>query len=251
MNHQEPDWPSAIPSRSAFELTRWSLVLAAGGRGTLPTDEALASLCEAYWYPLYAYIRRRGHSPDPAADLTQGFFARLIEGEWLRSVDPAKGRFRSFLLVACKHYLANERDREVAQKRGGGRSPIPIDFRDGEDRYLAEPAHDLTAECLYERRWALNLLEESLNQLGEDYHRLGKGLVYERLKFLLTGDEGTETYALLGTDLGMAETAVKKAAQRLRARYREILRERIAQTVEDVSQVDEEVRSLFSTLSWR
>lgn len=144
MRRPEPDWPPDDPRRPMFETTRWSLVLAAADRATPQADEALAALCAAYWYPLYAFIRRRGLDPDRAADLTQAFFTRLLEKEYLRSVDPSKGRFRAFLLAACKNFLANEHDRETARKRGGGRCPVSIDRRDAEGRYLAEPAHELT-----------------------------------------------------------------------------------------------------------
>jgi RNA polymerase sigma-70 factor (ECF subfamily) len=232
-----------------FETTRWSLVLAAADGATPQADEALAALCATYWYPLYAFIRRRGHDPDRAADLTQGFFTRLLEKEDLRSVDPSKGRFRAFLLAACKHFLANEHDRQTAQKRGSGRCPVSIDRRDAEGRYLAEPAHDLTPERLFERRWALGLLEQSLDQLGRESRQAGKGELYERLKSILTGAEGVVSYAQVGTGLGMSEAAVKKAAQRLRQRYREILRERIAGTVDDPGEVDDEIRTLFVVLS--
>ncbi len=142
-----------------FETTHWSLVLAARDRDTPEAEAALADLCAAYWYPLYAFVRRKGHDPEHAADLTQEFFARLLEKDYLRSVDRSRGRFRSFLLAACSHFLANERDRERARKRGGGRPPVSIDVRDAEGRYLAEPSHGLTAERLFERRWALTLLE--------------------------------------------------------------------------------------------
>src|SRR5436309_2116943 len=149
MRHPEPGRPPNAPRQPAFESTCWSLVLAAADRATPQADEALAALCASYWYPLYAFIRRRGHDPDRAADLTQGFFSRLIEKDYLGSVDRSRGRFRSFLLAACKNYLANERDRETARKRGGGRWPVSIDRRDAEGRYLAEPAHDLTPERLF------------------------------------------------------------------------------------------------------
>jgi RNA polymerase sigma factor (sigma-70 family) len=244
----DSDRPPGASRGPMFDTTRWSLVLAAAGRATPQAGEALAALCAAYWYPLYAFIRRRGHDPDSAADLTQEFFARLIEKQYLRSVDPSRGRFRAFLLAACKHFLANERDRQAARKRGGGRCPVSIDCRDAEGRYLAEPAHDLTPERLFERRWALTLLEQSLALLDRECHQAGKGALYERLKFLLTASEGTASYADVGEALGMTESAVKKAAQRLRRRYREILRERIAGTVDDPGHVDDELRSLFAIL---
>jgi RNA polymerase sigma factor (sigma-70 family) len=232
-----------------FETTCWSLVMAAAGGSTPQADEALGSLCALYWYPLYAFIRRRGHDPDRAADLTQGFFARLLEKEFLRAVDPSRGRFRAFLLTSCKNFLANEYDHEMAQKRGGGRCPVSIDRQDAEGRYLAEPAHDLTPDRLFERRWALTLLDQSLDQLGLESRQAGKGMLYERLKFLLTGAEGGPSLAEVGKALGMTEAAVKKAAQRLRQRYREILRERIAGTIVDPGEVDDEIRTLFAILS--
>ena len=241
--------PPDDPHHLSFETTHWSLVLAAVDRATPRADEALATLCTSYWYPLYAFIRRRGHDPDLAADLTQGFFARLLEKEFLRSIDPSKGRFRAFLLAACKNFLANEHDRETARKRGGGRCPVSIDRRDAEGRYLAEPAHDLTPERLFERRWALTILDQSLDQLGRESRQAGKAALHERLKSILTGAEGGPSYAEIGASLGMTEAAVKKAAQRFRQRYREILRERIAGTIADPGQVEDEIRTLFAILS--
>jgi RNA polymerase sigma-70 factor (ECF subfamily) len=249
MSRPEPGPPPKSPIRIAFETTHWSLVLAAAGRATPQADEALATLCAAYWYPLYAFIRRRGHGPDRAADLTQEFFARLLEKEGLRTVDPSKGRFRAFLLAACKNFLANEHDRETARKRGGGRCPVSIDLRDAEGRYLAEPAHELTPDRLFERRWALTLLDQSLDQLGRESRHAGKASLYERLKSILAGDEASLSYAEVGAALGMSEAAVKKASQRLRQRYREILRERIAGTIDDPGQIEDEVRTLFAVLS--
>jgi RNA polymerase sigma-70 factor (ECF subfamily) len=245
MRRPEPD----ASCRSSFATTHWSLILAAKGRDTPEADEALAALCATYWYPLYAFIRRRGRDPDRAADLTQEFFTRLLEKDYLRSVDPSKGRFRAFLLAACKHFLANEFDREIAQKRGGGRGPVSIDRRDAEGRYLAEPSHELTPERLYERRWALTLLGQALDRLGWEFHRSGKGALYDRLKVILTGAEGAVSYVQIGAALGMTEGAVKKAAQRLRQRYRAILRERIAETVADPGQVEDEIRTLFAVLA--
>jgi len=249
MKRSEPHDPPVASDRPSFGTTHWSLILAARDRGTSQADHALAELCAAYWYPLYAFIRRRGHDPDRAADLTQGFFARFLEKDCLRSVDPSKGRFRAFLLAACKHFLANAHDREIALKRGGGRRPVSIDRRDAEGRYLCEPAHDLTPERLFERRWALTLLDRALDQVGREFHRGGKGVLYDRLKVVLTGAEGAASYARLGAELRMTEDAVKKAAQRLRQRYREVLRELVAETVEEPGQVDDEIRALFAILA--
>jgi RNA polymerase sigma-70 factor (ECF subfamily) len=245
---ERPEHPLAAHGPS-FGSTHWSLILAARDRGAPEAESALAALCGAYWYPLYAFIRRRGHDPERAADLTQGFFARFLEKDDLRSVDPSKGRFRAFLLAACKHFLANAHDQEVALKRGGGRYPVSIDRRDAEGRYLAEPAHDATPERLFERRWALTLLDRALDQVGREFHGGGKGALYDRLKVSLTGAAGATPYSRLGAELGMSEDAVKKAAQRLRQRYRAVLRELIAETVDEPGQVDDEIRALFAILA--
>jgi RNA polymerase sigma-70 factor (ECF subfamily) len=249
MKRAAPHDPPAASPDPSFGTTHWSLVLAARDRGTPHADRALAALCSAYWYPLYAFIRRRGHDPDRAADLTQGFFTRFLEKDYLASVDPAKGRFRAFLLAACKHFLANAHDQEVAMKRGGGLRPISIDTRDAEGRYLCEPSHELTPERLFDRRWALSLLDRALDQVGREFHQGGKGVLFDRLKVILTGAPAAAPYAQVGTELGMSEDAVKKAAQRLRQRYRDILRELVAETVEEPGQVDDEIRALFAILA--
>jgi RNA polymerase sigma-70 factor (ECF subfamily) len=248
MGSDEPRPDSPRTAAGRFETTHWSLVLAARDPAAPDARAALAVLCAAYWYPLYAFVRRKGHDPDHAADLTQAFFARLLEKGDLHAVDRARGRFRSFLLAACTHFLANERDRLTARKRGGGRAPVSIDVRDAEGRYRAEPAHGLTPERLYERRWALTLLDEVLGRLAGEYRGVGKGALYDRLKAALIGAEAASPYADVGRQLGMSEAAVKKAAQRLRARYRELLRERIAATVDDPGEVEDEIRALFTAL---
>jgi DNA-directed RNA polymerase specialized sigma24 family protein len=165
------------------------------------------------------------------------------------SIDPSRGRFRAFLLAACKNFLANEHDRETVQKRGGGRNLVSIDLRDAEGRYIAEPAHDLTPERLFERRWALTILDQSLDQLGRESRQADKAALYERLKSILTGAEGNSSHAEIGASLGMTEGAVKKAAQRFRQRYREILREWIAVTIDDPGQVEDEIRTLLAVPS--
>ncbi|QEH31638.1 RNA polymerase sigma factor [Aquisphaera giovannonii] len=242
--------PAAVPPLAeAFETTRWGLVLAAADRASPGADEALAALCSAYWYPVYAFVRHRTRDADRAADLTQGFFARLIEKSDLRAADPARGRFRSFLLTACRHFLANEHDRETARKRGGGRCVVSIDRRDAEGRYLIEPAHAMTPEHLFERRWALALLERALDELGREYRAAGKGPLFEHLKASLTGDDAGASHAEAGRALGMTEAAVKKAAQRLRRAFREAIRRRILETVDDPGLVDDEIRSLFAALA--
>jgi RNA polymerase sigma-70 factor (ECF subfamily) len=249
MNRAEPRDPPGRSDSPSFGTTHWSLVLAARERGTAESEAALAALCASYWYPLYAFIRRRNHDPDRAADLTQGFFTRFLEKDYLAAVDPAKGCFRAFLLAACKHFLANVHDQEVALKRGGGRRPVSIDARDAEGRYLREPSHELTPERLFERRWALTLLDRALDQVGREFQQRGKGVLFDRLKVVLTGAARTVPYAELGAELEMSEDSVKKAAHRLRQRYRDILRELVAETVEEPGQVDDEIRALFAILA--
>ena len=211
-----------------FSTTDWQLIAAARG-GDLPqARSALGDLCAAYWYPLYAYLRRRGHSADQAQDLTQGFFASLLGRDFLAGIAPEKGKFRSFLLTSLQNYLANERDRAQARKRGGGRVVFSIDLPDAEGRYAAEPAHMLTAERLFERRWALTLLERSLDGLRAEMARSDQEMLFERLgPALLAGGEAVP-YARVAAELGMTEGAVKVAALRLRRRFRELIRAEVA-----------------------
>ena len=238
--------PSAAPSDSRFGATRWSVVLAA--RGDEPAARtALQILCENYWYPLYAFVRRQGHDPPDAQDLTQEFFARLLEKGWLESVSREKGRFRSFLLASMKHFLANERDRARALKRGGGRAPVPLDAKSAESRYAIEPADPMTPEKVFDRRWALTLLDQVLKRLRAELAAGGKAVLFEELKPALTGEP--TPYARVAEKLGMSEGAVKVAAHRLRRRYREMIRAEVAQTVGNEKDVDEELRDLMSALS--
>jgi RNA polymerase sigma-70 factor (ECF subfamily) len=234
------------PPPGRFLTTRWSLIVAAQQPGETQAREALAELCRLYWYPLYAYIRRRGHDAGAAEDLTQAFFTHLIEKHALESVSPERGRFRSFLLTACQHFLANERERANALKRGGGRV-VSLDLSDADGRYRQEPDHDQTAERLFERRWALSLLEQALQQLRSEYESAGKGSLFETLKGLLMGDGG-KSYAVLGEELGLTEGAIKTAVHRLRKRYGEVLRAQIRETVMTEAEIDEEVRALFEAL---
>jgi RNA polymerase sigma-70 factor (ECF subfamily) len=231
-----------------FASTRWSLVAAAGQRESPESAAALASLCRLYWYPLYAYARRRLTTAEDAQDLTQDFFARLLEKEYLRQVDRQRGSFRAFLLTAFKHFLAKERDRAHAQKRGGGRSHLPLDFQVGERRYQLEPIHAADAEALYERRWALTLLEQTLAQLRDELTRAGKGRLFEALKGTLTGEDAPRPYAELADEMGLSVEAVKVTAHRLRRRYGELLRTEIAQTVSTPEEIEDELRALFAAL---
>ena len=234
--------------RGAFQSTRWSVVLAARDGGSPEARAALAGLCAAYWYPLYAFVRRKGHDAESARDLVQGFFARLLEKNDLASVDRAKGRFRSFLMAACTNYLANQADRERALRRGGGRPPIPIDGPDAEGRYGREPAHELTAERLFERRWATTLLEGVVAAVGDEMARAGKSRQFEALRPALLGDAARVPYARIAAELGLSEEAARAAAHRLRRRYRAKLRDEVARTIEDPAGVDDEIRSLFTAL---
>lgn len=231
-------------SHSQFAATRWTLVLnAAKQGGTEPARLALAELCRVYWFPLYAYVRRRGYSAEDAQDLTQAFFARLLEKNWLDAVAPEKGRFRAFLLAALKHFLANEWDKARAQKRGGGVVPVSLD---AETRYQREPVNELSPDRLFDRQWALALLETVLNQLRAEHDTNDKRWLFEALRGTLTGDQPEAGYAELGRQLGLNEGAIKVAVHRLRKRYRQLLRAEIAQTVNDPGQVAEELRSLFA-----
>lgn len=231
-----------------FATTQWSLVLAAGQPGSAGAEEALARLCSLYWYPVFAFVRRRGHTSDEAQDLTQGFFTRLIEKGDLEDADRSRGRFRSFLLTACQHFLSNERDHAHAKKRGGGILPISIDVAAAEGRYERALAHSETPERLYERQWCLTLLAAVLDDVREDYEAAGKADLFDRLKDFLTGDEEAGSHADAARDLGMTAAAVKVAVHRLRRRYREALRRRVADTVETDQDVDDEIRHLLQTV---
>ena len=223
--------------------------MAAGGTDSPRAYAALETLCTNYWYPLYAYVRRQGHGPHDAQDLTQAFFARLLEKNYLADVQREKGRFRSFLLASLKHFLANEWDRERALKRGGGRKLIALDDDSAESRYRLEPKDDLSADKIYERRWALTLLDKVLNTLHAEYEQGGKVEAFEILKPYLSAGRTSVSYALAAEKLGMNEGAVKVAVHRLRKRYRELLRAEIAQTVSTASEIEAEIRYLFAALS--
>ena len=244
------DLPPAGPRH--FATTRWTLVAAAGKQATPEARKALSELCALYWYPLYAFVRRRGYDADEALDLTQGFFARLIEKNDLADADQTRGRFRSWLLASVKHFLANEWDRATAQKRGGGRAvfSLDIDADDAEGRYKREPAHHLTPERVFDRRWALTTLEQTLAALQRASEREGKAGLFEALRPTLTSDATGDVtpYRDVADRLGMTEGAVKVAAHRLRRQYRDLLRQGIAETVERPEDVDDEIRDLFAAL---
>lgn len=223
-------------------------MIAAGDLAGSQAREALAVLCNAYWYPLYAYVRRQGHGPEQAKDLTQDFFAYLLERDLFAKADRERGRFRSFLRAVCGHYLADHRDRERAQKRGGGRPPLSIDGNDAEGRYAHELAHQLTPERIFDRSWALTLLNRVLDQLHWEYDNAGRAATFEQLRMVLTRGPQSVPYETIAAKLGSSEGAVRVAVHRLRRRYGILLRQEIAATVNDISEVDDEIRALFTAL---
>jgi RNA polymerase sigma-70 factor (ECF subfamily) len=257
-----------------FATTHWSMVVSAARPRGSSAARALATLCENYWFPLYAFVRRAGYPAHDAQDLTQEFFLRLLSENYLAAADPERGRFRSFLLGAMKHFLAHQRRSQSTQKRGGGRAAISLDFQSGEERYrLIEPADPLTPERLYEKRWALALLDLVLGRLREEFQAAGKLPLFDALKQFLAGraEKGTgpicrdgpkgaahkldlspfpqkPVYAELGEKLGMSEGAVKVAVHRLRRRYRELLKEEIARTIVEPDTVEDELQELLAAL---
>jgi RNA polymerase sigma-70 factor (ECF subfamily) len=237
-------------SQASFPTTHWSLVERAGGVSSPDAREALELLCRAYWFPIYAFIRRRGADPEAARDLTQTYFTRLLEKDLLGAADPQKGRFRAFLKTDCSYFLADQRDREWAQKRGGRHTIVPIEVLDAEDRYRREMADELTPERLFDRAWTLTLLDRVLEQLAVEYADSGRRVLAERLLVVLAPGSRLTSYASLAAELGMTEGAVQVAVHRLRRRYRAILREQIAATLDDPTDADveNEIRSLFAAL---
>lgn len=240
---------ATVTQRNWFTTTHWSLVLNARDQSSPLAAEALEKLCRTYWYPLYVYARRQEGNDESAKDLTQGFFARLLEKNYLAQVQREKGKFRSFLLASLKHFLADEWDKARAQKRGGGQPIISLDDTTCEDRYRLEPAGAMDAEKLFERRWALTLLEQAKARVRAEYVKAGKAELYDRLKAFEAGDQTTPSYAQMAADLGLTESAVKSAVFRMRQRYRELVREEVANTVDSPAEVDAEIRHLINVIS--
>jgi RNA polymerase sigma-70 factor (ECF subfamily) len=236
-----------LAGSSQFPPTRWSLVVAAGNPERKEARSALVSLCERYWYPLYAFLRRCGHPADQAQDLTQEFFIRVLEGRYLDRADPAKGRFRAFILTSLKFFVADEEDRQRAHKRGGG-VVVPLEFSSGEERYQREPAHDETPERIFERRWALSVLGRVVERLRSEFVQHGRPEHFERLKVFLLG-QSDAPYAALAREMNISEGALKVAIHRLRKRYRELFRQEIADTVADPAEVESELRFLAGVLT--
>jgi RNA polymerase sigma factor (sigma-70 family) len=236
-----------LPGPSQFPTTRWTLVVAAGDPHRKEARSALVSLCENYWYPLYAYLRRRGYSADQAQDLTQEFFMRLLEGRYVNRADSEKGRFRSFILTSLKFFVADQEDLHRARKRGGG-VLVPLEFSSGEERYQREPAHDETPERIFERRWALSLLDRVVERLRNEFVHHGRPEHFERLKMFLLG-QSDAPYVALAREMNTSEGALKVAIHRLRKRYRELFRQEIADTVADPAEVESELRYLATVLT--
>ena len=236
-----------LPGSSRFPTTRWTLVLTAGNPERKDARSALVSLCESYWYPLYAYLRRSGYPPEQAQDLTQDFFMRVLEGRYLDRADPEKGRFRSFILTSLKFFVADEEDRQRAYKRGGG-AVLPLEFSSAETRYQHEPAHHETPERIFERRWALSVLERVVDKLRDEFAHYGRPEHFERLKVFLLG-QSDAPYAALAREMNTSEGALKVAIHRLRKRYRDLFRQEIADTVADPAEVEPELKYLAAVLT--
>ncbi len=234
-----------------FETTQWSVVLAVGGDDSSASRRALSTLCEIYWYPLYAYIRRRGYAPEDAQDQTQAFFTSLIERRDFDDVNRERGRFRAFLLASLQHFLANDADRRHAQKRGGGQPLLSLSLEDAEGRYQFEPAEPLTPETIFDRRWALTVIERVLDELRKDARAAGRADEFERLKASLLGQAPSGGYATIAKGLGTTEGAIKVAVHRLRRKFHDTLRRHIAETVLNDSEVDDEIRYLIRAVSQR
>lgn len=236
------------PSEAWFATTHWSVVLSARDQASPQAEEALERLCRAYWCPLYAFVRRQGYRPHDAQDLTQEFLARLVHKDYLHPVEQGKGRFRTFLLVAMKRFLADARDRARAQKRGGGIAPVSLDAASAERRYQLEGVDEWTPEKLYERHWALTLLDRAMSRLRQEFATAGKAEEFDCLKVFLAQEKGAVPHADMARQLGVSEGAVRVAVHRLRRRYRDLFHEEIAHTVGNPQEIEEEVRHLLSVL---
>jgi RNA polymerase sigma-70 factor (ECF subfamily) len=230
-----------------FVTTHWSVVLAAGQADAAAGLSALEELCRTYWYPLYAYVRRRGHQPEQAQDLTQEFFLRLIEKQSLRLADSTRGKFRSFLLTSLKHFLINEREKAHAAKRGGPQSFQPLAWEEAESRYLAEPSRDLTPDQLFDKRWAVTIVERAQHRLREEFAAANKLPLFEQLQGHVWGD-GAAGYTESAARLNTTEGALRIAAHRMKDRFRSLLREEVAHTAASADEVDAELRYLISVL---
>ena len=234
---------------TGFETTHWSTVLAAGHQSTGPGRQALTTLCQTYWYPLYAYLRRRGHNAEDAEDLTQGFFTRMFEKGTLGVADPERGRFRSFLLASLRHYVSHERDHARAEKRGGSTLVLPLALEGAEGRYHREPPDGRTPETLFDQRWALTVLDRVAATLREEFGRRGKEAVFDGLRDHLIGADDRLSYREIGARLGLSEVAARVAVYRLRRRFGELLRREIGETVTSPEDIEDEIQYLIRTVA--
>jgi len=248
MGRENMEAPGAV-AQPLFATTHWSVVLAAASQESPEGSAALEKLCSTYWYPIYVFIRRQGYEVVDAQDLTQGFFAHILSRGFLRRANPAKGKFRSFVLGSLKYFLADEWAKLQAQKRGGGRALVFLDAQTAEARYRSEPVDLMDAEKLFERRWATAMLDRVLKRLEEEFSKTARQPVFDQLRIFLLGESGSVTYAQVAASLHMTEGAVKVAVHRLRQRYRELFHEEVAHTVEEPGEINEEVRHLFSVLT--
>ena len=243
-----PHTPLSAPG-DVFATTHWTVVLAAGQRSTPQSDRALEELCRTYWFPLYAYVRRRGHTKEDAEDLTQAFFARFLARNYLESLRAERGRFRAFLLASLKHFLANERDKSQTQKRGGGEAPLSLDWQTADTQFQVAATNEPSPDQAFDREWAVTLLARVIERLQAECAAEGRAELFEQLKIFLTVGKGELSHAEAAQKLGMDETAVRVAVHRLRKRYRQLLRDEIAQTLADDADVDAEMRALFGAFS--
>ncbi len=238
-----------VRASPVLAITHWSVVLAAGQSASKAAENALEELCRMYWYPLYAYLRRKGYSEHDAQDLTQGFFEHLIERRTIESVGREKGKFRSFLLSCLNYFLAHERERAGAQKRGGGRELISLNGEEAEQRYRLEPRDERSPERIFEHRWAMTLLDQVLAQLAREFQETGRENLFQKVRPFLVEGKGNGPYRQAADEIGMSEEAFKKAVQRMRRRYSELFRSEIAHTVATKEEVDEELRYLCGVLA--
>jgi DNA-directed RNA polymerase specialized sigma24 family protein len=239
----------ALPRDDYFVTTRWTVVLSAGRKSSPQSDRALGELCQTYWFPLYAYVRGRGHTKEDAEDLVQAFFARFLERNYLEGLGAERGKFRAFLLASLKHFLANEWDKAMRQKRGGGAQHLSLDWHEADKRFHLEPADVATPDRIFDREWALALLERVIGLLKDECARDGKAQLFEQAKGYLMVSAEAIPYPEAAATLAMDEGAVRVAVHRLRKRYRELLRTEVAQTLTDPAQVSEELRSLQAALA--
>ena len=239
---------SPVPANGWFTTTHWSVVLSAGDNRSLQASAALDKLCRSYWYPLYAYVRRRGHDPESAKELTQEFFALLLSKGLLAGVDPTKGKFRSWLLGVMNHFLAHEWARMRAQKRGGGQPMFSLDETTAEERYRLEPVDESTPEKIFDCRWAFTVLDQAAARLRGEHEAAGKGDLYSTLKSFVSAEAAPVSYEEAARRLGLSQGAVKSAIHRLRQRYQELIRDEIAQTVTGATEIDDEIRYLLAVV---